>query len=566
MSLRLSPFFLLVSIYFLSSLQITSVVSSSMSTLKHFGSLFQRQNANHRVLGSKRHQSRAYALTLRNEQVAFLARGGGGVLHSTENRTFGSTRESQSTNLNNRVFLAVGSNLGDRFQNIATALSLFCDPQFDESSYLPSELVRTSFLHNTAPMYMTDQPPFLNGAVEINTEMSPHSLLARLKKVEMHLGRNFSEVRNGPRPVDLDVLCYDRILTDRSSTSFSPVIVETPDLVVPHPLMQEREFVLAPLLEVAGANYQHPKLMGTIGDLFDQLMSGQTTEAIRVLPLPRGRMILFNETIIMGILNVTPDSFSDGGEWNVSIDLALQRALEMVEEGAGIIDIGGESTRPGAKEIAIEEQIQRTIPVIKRIRQESDIPISIDTRHAAVARAAIEAGADIVNDVSGGVFDPDMLGTVADLGVPIILMHMRGTPETMQSQTNYDDIVDDVIDSLLLRSRNAELAGIPRWLQVVDPGIGFAKDMEGNLNLLKNLAKMRRRLRNVPILLGTSRKKFIGELTGETEPKGRDYGTVASSVAALCLGNGPMGCNILRVHNVKAAKQGAQVMDGIRSA
>lgn len=197
----------------------------------------------------------------------------------------------------------------------------------------------------------------------------------------------------------------------------------------------------------------------------------------------------------------------------------------------------------------------------------SYVPISIDTRHSEVARAAVEAGADIVNDVSGGTFDPLMLGTVAELQVPMILMHMRGTPETMQTMTDYDDVVSDVAAALLERSRAAEYAGIPRWMQVLDPGIGFAKDLRGNLLLLRNVSTLRLLLRDYPILLGTSRKGFIGKIANVTEPTERDFGTIASCVAALCLDdNNNDGCNILRVHNVKGMKQGAMVMDAVKRA
>jgi dihydropteroate synthase len=227
------------------------------------------------------------------------------------------------------------------------------------------------------------------------------------------------------------------------------------------------------------------------------------------------------------------------------------------------------STRPGAKEIAVEQQIQRTIPVIKKLRQVSDVPISIDTRHADVARAAIEAGADIVNDVSGGTFDPNMLSTVSELNVPMILMHMRGTPESMQTMTEYKnvDVCNDVADALLEISHDAEEAGIHRWVQVLDPGIGFAKDQDGNLQLLKQTATtMREKLQGIPILLGTSRKGFLGKITGETNAAERDFGSVASCVVALCLGSpspSNLGCNILRVHNVKGTKQATLVMDAI---
>ena len=463
-----------------------------------------------------------------------------------------------------RAFVAVGSNLGNRYENIARALEVLCEPLSGTT------LRKTSFLHQTAPMYVTDQPTFLNGAVEIETELEPHSLLKRIKWVEQELGRNFSEVRNGPRPVDLDVIFFDKV-NETTSKKFTPILLDSSDLVIPHRLMQERAFVLVPIVEVAGEGYVHPILNSTVKKLLQEVTGASTASSdpstVRVMCLPRGRTLSFHETIIMGILNVTPDSFSDGGKWNSSIDVAVEHALRMEREGAGIIDIGGESTRPGAPEIPIEEQIRRTVPVIQSIRKATDIPISIDTRHAAVARAAIEAGADIVNDVSGGTFDKEMLPTVASLKVPVILMHMRGTPDTMQTMTEYDDVVENVIDGLLERSTAAELAGIPRWLQIVDPGIGFAKDQMGNLRLLKNLNQIRKKLEDMPLLLGTSRKGFIGQLTGVINPEDRDYGTIGSCIAALCLGDDEAGgCDILRVHNVKAAKDACVVMDAIRRA
>ena len=502
-----------------------------------------------------------------------------------------------------QVYLAVGSNQGDSFQNIVTGLELLCDPGYESESYSPTEFVRSSFLYYTAPMYVRDQDSFWNGACLIHTDYDPSTLLRRLKLVEEHLGRNFTHIRNGPRPLDLDILLYyeenhgdDKVIESSSSstsTTKTPVIVDTAELTIPHQRIQEREFVLAPLVEVAGRNCIHPTVTGpststvatTLGDLLDNLMkeknnhdvdnnNNKPPSATRLIPLPRKRFLLFDQTVIMGILNVTPDSFSDGGKWTSSIDRAVSRAIEMVDEGATIIDIGGESTRPGAAEILIEEQIRRTVPVIKAIRKKSaDVILSIDTRHAAVARAAIEAGADIVNDVSAGTHDPDMFATVAEMEVPIILMHMRGTPESMQDLTNYDDegsVLDGVVRALLERSRLAEEAGISKWMQILDPGIGFAKDTEGNLSLLKHYSDLRTKLDNFPLLLGTSRKGFIGKITGETKAEERDFGTVGSCVAALCLGNNgrdnPLECNILRVHNVKGAKQATTVMDAIIKA
>jgi dihydropteroate synthase/2-amino-4-hydroxy-6-hydroxymethyldihydropteridine diphosphokinase len=506
--------------------------------------------------------------------------------------TQNSSETSQQKRPRYQIFLAVGSNQGNSFSNITTGIELLCDPSFSDSSYRPTDFVRSSFLYLTKPMYVVDQASFWNGAVELDTDHDPASLLHRLKLVEEHLGRDLASDRNGPRPLDLDILlCYDKGNGDdqpREST-LTPVIIETSDLVIPHCRLQEREFVLAPLIDLAGRDLKPPKATedlaltpenvnhATLGDLLDDLVVSRQKESsdepstTRLIPLPRGRSLLFDQTLIMGILNVTPDSFSDGGKWTSSVDKSVERAMEMVDEGATIIDIGGESTRPGAKEIHVEEQIARTVPVIQAIRKRSkDVVLSIDTRHADVARAAVEAGADIVNDVSAGTFDPDLLSVVAEKGVPIIMMHSRGTPESMQSLTNYDDeggVVEGVIEALLERSRAAEEAGIPRWMQILDPGIGFAKDLEGNLSLLKNYTDMRIKLGDFPLLLGTSRKGFIGKISGEAIAEERDFGTVGSCIAALCLGNSgtehSIGCNILRVHNVKGAKQASVIMDAI---
>lgn len=497
---------------------------------------------------------------------------------------------SESSSDSRRVYLAVGSNLGNRFQNIMEGLDQLCSNTQDIN------VTRTSALIETAPMYVTEQPAFLNGVIEIETTLTPSKLLRRIKEVERDLGRAPNTVRNGPRPLDLDILFYDVDEDDATS-----LVMDEPDLEIPHPRISERDFVLAPLIDIGASDLVHPLTNSTIGQLRSRLLQqSQNDMPVRVLPLPRDRVLHLNETIVMGILNVTPDSFSDGGNYEGRVDLAVREALKMIEDGAGIIDIGGESTRPGAKEVAIAEELERTIPVIKKIREseyfvrhtkqllkgdvvscvslfvhcfkysdDSNIPISIDTRHAVVAEAALKAGADIVNDVSGGTFDPNMLSTVSEFNASMILMHMRGTPETMQTMTQYEEqgIILDVAAELRERSQEAEKAGIHRWQQVLDPGIGFAKDFNGNLMLLKNYGRLQSMLGNIPFLLGTSRKGFIGKVTGETIAKERDYGTLASCIAALCLSkDSDSGFSILRVHNVKGIKQGALVFDAICAA
>ena len=465
-----------------------------------------------------------------------------------------------------RAYLAVGSNMGDRFENIHKALQLLCQEE-NGQSHPSTKLTRTSFLRETYPMYIEDQPNFLNGAVQVETNLPPREMLKKIKSIEMQMGRDFGSVRNGPRPIDIDILLYETI--NKNGSLADPLLVNEADLAVPHASIHEREFVLEPLIDVVGRHTRHPTLNKTLGQLLDLTRKAQPENSrempsARVLPLRRDRLLYLNRTIIMGILNVTPDSFSDGGQWSV-LEKAVDHALEMVRQGADVIDIGGESTRPGAKEIEIPEELGRVIPVIERLRSVSDVPISIDTRHSQVAEAAVAVGADIVNDVSGGMFDNNMIPTVAALGVPMVFMHMRGIPETMQTMVEYDDIVQNVVESLCERSTTAELSGISRWLHVADPGIGFAKDLHGNLRLLKDLAALRSGVMGLPILLGPSRKGFISRLAEASNPEDRDPGTISACVTSLCLDTTSNdGCSIIRVHNIPACKQAILVMEAIR--
>jgi dihydropteroate synthase len=262
-----------------------------------------------------------------------------------------------------------------------------------------------------------------------------------------------------------------------------------------------------------------------------------------------------SRTYLMGVINVTPDSFSDGGQFN-SVTAACQQATQFVQAGADILDIGGESTRPGAAAVSSEQELQRVIPVIQRIRQQDiTTPISIDTTKAIVAKAAIQAGADIVNDVSGGIFDPDMLKTVAALKVPIALMHVRGTPATMQQLTDYQDLITEVGDFLVDRMQVALDCGIDRSNIIIDPGIGFAKTYQQNIDLLKNLALLRQRIQ-LPLLVGVSRKSFIGQILKQPDPQQRVWGTAAACCMAIA-----NGADILRVHDVTAMHDVRQVAD-----
>jgi dihydropteroate synthase len=268
-------------------------------------------------------------------------------------------------------------------------------------------------------------------------------------------------------------------------------------------------------------------------------------------------------THIMGILNVTPDSFSDGGRFTgdrgSSVETAVESALKMAEEGADIIDIGGETTKPGAQPVPLDEELARVIPVIEGIRRHSPVPISIDTYKPEAAKAALEAGADIINDIAAGGYcsdGPGMFALAAATGAPIMLMHMKGLPRDMQADPRYDDVAAEVRGFLLERAKEAEAAGVAPDKILLDPGIGFGKNLAHNLTLINRLDELA--ATGYPVVLGTSRKAFIGRLTGVSDASDRVDGTVASSVAGIM-----KGAKIIRVHDVKAAKRAAAVVDAI---
>lgn len=255
----------------------------------------------------------------------------------------------------------------------------------------------------------------------------------------------------------------------------------------------------------------------------------------------------FDQPSLMGILNVTPDSFSDGGRF-LDPDSALVQARLMATDGADILDIGGESTRPGAAFVSVDEEVSRTAGVIKAITDGLDVPVSIDTRKAAVAQSAIAAGAAIVNDVSAMSYDPQMAETMHKNDVPVILMHAQGSPDTMQNAPSYNQVTFDVYDYLAERVDAAIKVGISSDKIIVDPGIGFGKTLEHNVELLRNIAVFHGL--GCPILLGASRKKFIGTLSNEPEADKRGYGTAALTLAAIA-----QGVQIHRVHDIREIQQ-----------
>ena len=261
---------------------------------------------------------------------------------------------------------------------------------------------------------------------------------------------------------------------------------------------------------------------------------------------------------LMGIVNATPDSFSDGGRF-LERDAAVDRALRLADEGADLVDLGGESTRPGAPPVPAEEELRRVVPVVERLRARAfPLPISVDTSKGAVARAALAAGADLVNDVTG-LRDPELGRAVAAAGVPVVLMHMRGTPADMASGASYRDVAAEVAAELAEALARAAAAGIPAEATVLDPGLGFAKTAEQSLELLARVGELRRLGR--PLLVGPSRKSFIGKLAGGAPPEDRLPGTLAA--VAWCV---LAGVELVRVHDVAPARQAAAVAAGLRAA
>lgn len=267
-----------------------------------------------------------------------------------------------------------------------------------------------------------------------------------------------------------------------------------------------------------------------------------------------GRALRLDRPRVMGIVNVTPDSFSDGGAHD-SPEAAIAHGLKLAEEGADVLDIGGESTRPGADEVPVEEELRRVIPVIERLARETALPISVDTSKPEVMRAAVAAGAGLINDVHA-LRREGALDAASALGVPVVLMHIQGEPRSMQAAPQYDDVVAEVHRFLAERIFAAEMAGIAKKRIVVDPGFGFGKTLEHNLTLLAQLQRFAEL--GVPVLAGLSRKKSIGELTGRSDARERVHGSVAAHLIAA-----QRGALLLRVHDVAATVDALKVWEAV---
>lgn len=441
------------------------------------------------------------------------------------------------TQNSHRVFLSLGTNLGNRAANLRAALA----------GLAPALRVRrASPVYETEPWGYTDQPAFLNQVIEAETSLSPDDLLATLKRLEEDLGRK-PTFRYGPRLIDLDVLFYD------------DQVVEGENLAIPHPRIAERAFVLVPLADLA-PDFVHPQRGQTVREMLAALDPGG------IRPVMRGIPAFGVRTYVMGIVNVTPDSFSGDGILRAGdpLQAAVEQARSFVAAGVDILDVGGESTRPGAQLVSEEEELERVIPVVEALAGAFDVLISVDTYKARVAEAALAAGADWINDVWGLRADPRLAEVIAAAGAPVVLMHNRMKPATTELQerlggryvgVHYDDLIGEIQNELLESVALARKAGIPDEQIILDPGVGFGKTVEQNLELIDRLDEIC--ALGYPVLLGPSRKSFIG-YTLDLPPDQRLEGTAA----AVALGI-DRGADIVRVHDVEFMVRLARMTDAL---
>ena len=296
--------------------------------------------------------------------------------------------------------------------------------------------------------------------------------------------------------------------------------------------------------------------MQEIADEVRSVLRAATRSGPRSVRLAHGRRLrLSGKTLVMGVVNVTPDSFFDGGRY-ASTDDAVRHGLRLVEEGADLLDIGGESTRPGSAPVPVREELRRVLPVLRSLRARSHVPLSVDTSKPEVAREALRNGAGLVNDVSG-LGDRRMREVVRRAGAAAVVMHMRGRPRDMQADTRYDDLLAEVFAELAERTARAEREGIASDQLVVDPGVGFGKSFEGNLELLRRLGEFRSL--GYPVMVGASRKSFLGALLGGAPPEHRGEASVTAAVLASL-----RGASIVRVHDVGPTKEALRVSDAFR--
>ena len=448
-----------------------------------------------------------------------------------------------------RVFLSIGSNVGKRRENLHKAIAAL-------QKNLHIEQI--SKIYETQPWGFTDQPAFLNQVLSAETVLEPLELLAEVKNIEKEMGRT-PTFRYGPRVIDIDILFFDDLVMDEESLS------------IPHPMITERAFVLVPLDEIA-PQLIHPLLQQTIHDLVQyvdqQGILPLEESTLKEQPLAEKTILPFGtRTFIMGIINLTPDSFSGDGlmKKEDTIAAAVEQAIRFLEEGADILDLGAESSRPGSEPVSAVIELERLLPVLKQIvKLNSGAIISIDTYKASVAEQCLAAGATMINDIWGLKKDSELAKVTASYKVPIVLMHNRSHTDFLQKSktlgamyagTAYQDLMGEICSDLQESIATAKSAGIRDQNIILDPGVGFGKTVEQNLSIIHHLKDMRKM--GYPILLGVSRKSFIG-YTLNLPPEERLEGT--ATAVALGIYN---GADIIRVHDVGIMTRVAKMSDAI---
>ncbi|KAF9807132.1 hypothetical protein IEO21_08364 [Rhodonia placenta] len=592
-----------------------------------------------RTLRDFQHHAKTYGLESVCSQPRTTTKAGlfGVVPHPSLSSLLGALQPRNTIPYKHTAALALGANLGDRFANIELALRLLEAPTGGGNGPPKAAVINTSFMYETAPMYVTNQPRFINCACMIETDMEPMELLHFVKEVENTVGR-VTSFRNGPRAIDVDILTYDTLVIDsRPETERANLDNLANQLVVPHPRIAEREFVLRPVNDMM-PDFVHPTLGKPIRSLLAELLASHPQNVdpmYKVMPFPRYPLPTSPEerpssptlasispvpptaiywkfppsasnrneqpkTRIMGTLNATPDSFSDGSLHN-TIPAAIAYVKSSMAGGADIIDVGGYSTRPRAEYVPPEEEVSRVVPVIQAIRNAvldedekgtassaaeiADVLISVDTFRADVASAAVLAGANCINDVYAFTGPDYPLTTVSaehfltmravarNLAVPVILMHSRGEASANRDYSAYAYAADANGRGAVLEGVRVELGdkieaavkgrgGIRRWLVMVDPGIGFSKSVEGNLELLRGAKALTyddivsNPLAGYPQLIGTSRKSFLGAILAREDPEGpyagretrpdeRGWATAAAVSCAI-----QQKAAVVRVHDV----------------
>ncbi|CAF1165741.1 unnamed protein product [Adineta ricciae] len=524
-------------------------------------------------------------------------------LQSTQSN-FPTSDENSTKNGDHTAYIAFGSNQGNQIKNIREALNYLEEAKI--------KIISTSSLYISKPMYYKDQPDFFNGVIQVSfKDLSPIDLMTICKEIEYERINRMKKINNGPRSIDLDILLYDDITFNRD------------DLIIPHKSMLERSFVLQPLCELISPDVLHPVTAEPFHQHLAQMLNSQPDETLQdsldllqIIPIPRLELnheknpLKFDQlkykhlTLIMGIMNITPDSFSDGGDnYNMSADVIESTALRLLDEGATILDIGGVSTRPGSIPPSEDEELRRVLPVIKIIRESkneklSTCLISVDTYRANVAEECLKAGADIINDISMGLYEPEIFHVIAKYGCPYIMNHTRGTTQTMSSLNNYEsnsneDIVEYMIDPLnpsfnvknwdsqvtnLINGVSRELglqifkafkSGVRKWQVIIDPGVGFAKNLSQNLIVIKHASYFKRysmtvnghsylTFNGLATLLGPSRKKFLGTLCNEPIARERVISTGATIMACI-----QQNTDIVRVHDVKEVNKVVKLGDAL---